>query len=234
MCSLRRVSLGMAFLGLLVWPRTLPAQVPLRSVYPGGDTASWSTFYLPVLQSDPDPMRRRQAAQMLGLHGDSQAIPVLAKAAAFDPDRDVRIASGDAIALIRHRTHQDWVKPRPPGLGGGNYHERLVRGWYQLYLHRAPDPGGLAQWVGELRRGTDPEAVQATLLGSDEYYKTHGGTSQLWVSNMFKDLLGRPASLMELRLWTSQLRSGVSREQVALEFLRASKDELIQQQGAKP
>src|SRR5262249_33933950 len=56
-----------------------------------------------VLQSDPGGAARHEAARWLGLRGSVAAVAALANAAAFDPERQVRIAAGDAIALIRRR-----------------------------------------------------------------------------------------------------------------------------------
>src|SRR5687767_9611259 len=61
----------------------------------GPQTAGWLDQHLTRLETDPDPTRRRQAAALFGQHGDGQVIRALAKAAAFDPDRTVRIAAGD-------------------------------------------------------------------------------------------------------------------------------------------
>src|SRR5262245_3340968 len=173
------------------------AQAGVRpSAAVGPQAAGWQENHLTLLETDPDPARRRQAAATLGQYGDGQAIRALAKAAAFDPDRAVRVAGGDAIAAIRQRTHDDWIRPTPAP--GPEYRERIVRAWYRLYLQREPDAGGLAQWVGELDRGTAPEAVQATLLGSDEYYKLHGGTLPRWLASLYRDLLGRSPSVEEI------------------------------------
>src|SRR5688500_7297163 len=46
----------------------------------------------------------------------------------------------------------------------------LVRGWYSDYLGRNVGPE-LTAWVQLLRGGMAPVDVQATILGSDEYYQ---------------------------------------------------------------
>src|SRR5262245_3794930 len=63
-----------------------------------------------VLQSDPDAAARREAARWLGLRGSVMAVSALANAAAFDPDRQVRIGAGDAIVLIRRRNVGNWLQ----------------------------------------------------------------------------------------------------------------------------
>jgi hypothetical protein len=50
------------------------------------------------------------------------------------------------------------------------YLNNLVAGYYSQYLHRSPDPGGQAVWVGLLEHGTSQAAAIAGFVGSVEYY----------------------------------------------------------------
>jgi Domain of unknown function (DUF4214) len=59
-------------------------------------------------------------------------------------------------------------------------YQLAVAAFYGAYLHRAPD-AGLAFWVGTLRGGRSPEAVQAAMLGDPtfaEFFKDGGETVQ--------------------------------------------------------
>src|SRR5262249_9118905 len=48
---------------------------------------------------------------------------------------------------------------------------RLVGGYYDAFLGRAPDPTGLAAWVGELQGGRlTPAQVAQAFLASDEFH----------------------------------------------------------------
>src|SRR5262249_37124466 len=159
-----------------------------------------------------------------GLRGDPSAIPALGQAAAFDPDRQVRVAAGDAIALIRRRAAGGWMQRPPQGVNG---HRALVESWYQLYLHRPADPAGLRESVERLRKGVDPLEVQAGILGSEEYYKLHGARPRSWVAALYADVLDRSPSPREIQHWVQVLgRSGGSRANTAVEFLRTAQAEL--------
>jgi hypothetical protein len=179
-----------------------------------------------VLQSDPGGAARREAARWLGFRGSAAAVAALAHAAAFDPDRDVRIASGDAIALIRRRAVGNWLQ-RPPQ-GGGDF-RALVENWYQLYLRRRADATGLADFLNRLRQGADPVDVQAVLLGSDEYYQLRGSRDRSWVAGLYADVLNRSPSPREVVHWILMLnQAGGSRERTAADFLRTAQAELAQ------
>jgi hypothetical protein len=63
--------------------------------------------------------------------------------------------------------------PRGAITGGFTFshenHTNLVSGWYQRYLGRAGDPGGIAYWAGYLDRGGRDETIESGLIGSPEY-----------------------------------------------------------------
>ncbi len=48
-------------------------------------------------------------------------------------------------------------------------HVNLVSGWYQRYLGRAGDPGGIAWWAAYLDRGGRDETIESGLVGAPEY-----------------------------------------------------------------
>jgi hypothetical protein len=195
------------------------------TAYPPSAVAPQEAAQIETLQADPDGGRRREVARLLGLRGGLAMIPVLAQAAAFDSDRQVRIAAGDAIALIRRRAAGDWIL-RPPG---PNDQRALVESWYQLYLHRPSDPAGLRNHLDLLRRGISPEDVQAGILRGEEYYQLHAGRQRPWVAALYADILDRSPTPREVQGWIQTLgRNGGSRERTAAEFLRSAKLELAQ------
>jgi hypothetical protein len=153
-------------------------------------------------------------------------IPVLAQAAAFDCDRQVRIAAGDAIASIRRRAAEDWIL-RPPQ--DPKSYSDAVESWYQLFLHRSSDLAGLRDYVNRLRRGIPPEDVMAAILGSEEYYKLAGERQRPWVAALYADVLDRSPSHREIQDWIQTLgRNGGSREKTGADFVRSAKPELAQ------
>jgi hypothetical protein len=199
------------------------------TAYPPSAATPQEAAQIEALQADPDAGRRREVARVLGLRGGLAIIPVLAQAAAFDSDRQVRIAAGDAIALIRRRAAGDWIL-RPPA--GPNNHHALVESWYQLYLRRPSDPAGLRNYLDLLRRGVAPEDVQAGMLGSEEYYQLHGNRQRPWVAALYADVLDPSPTPREIQGWIQTLgRNGGSRERTAAEFLRSAKLELAQRKA---
>ena len=54
-------------------------------------------------------------------------------------------------------------------------HLDAVASWYDHYLHRAPDPAGLSDWVGRMQQGTTEVQALAGILGSPEYQADTAG-----------------------------------------------------------
>jgi len=200
-----------------------------QQYYPGSQAAPalapFEASAVQALMENPDPNRRRDAALSLGQRGSAATVSRLAGAAAYDPDRSVRVAAGDAIAMIKRRSAGDWAV-RPPAPSG---YRQLVESWYQLYLNRAPDPTGVRDFVNRMARGATPEDIQASIIGSDEYYRLHGSRPASWIAGMYADVLNRSARPDEIRHWMGMYeRLGGSREQTSLEFLRTARTELSQ------
>jgi hypothetical protein len=93
---------------------------------------------------------------------------------------------------------------------GGNvaYVARL----YQDILRREADPGGLANWVGELNRRVDRFAVAAGIATSDERFG-------MTVDGFYRGYLRRDADPGGRAAWVAALRANVPEEQVAQAFL---------------
>jgi adhesin/invasin len=73
-----------------------------------------------------------------------------------------------------------------------------VQDFYQLYLHRAADPGGIRYWVGRMAGLGGPllsfEQVRLEFVGSWEYFNiTNHGDPGTIIDALYHDLLGRPA-----------------------------------------
>jgi hypothetical protein len=94
----------------------------------------------------------------------------------------------------------------------------FVTAEYNALLHRAPDTPGLNAWVAELSNGAPPEAVEAEIVASDEYFKNHGSNSTQWVTGLYNDLLGRGADAAGLNAWVNALGAGSSRIEVGFDF----------------
>lgn len=50
----------------------------------------------------------------------------------------------------------------------------VVDAFYQAFLHRQPDSGGLTFWENFLGQGASLDTVGAAILGSDEYFGNIG------------------------------------------------------------
>jgi hypothetical protein len=83
--------------------------------------------------------------------------------------------------------------------------DQTVRGWYEQFLKREPDPGAVG-WVASLQKGTEPNRVLADIVGSQEYFQNAGSTPQGFVAAVYRDLLGRQPTPAELDYWTAQFQ----------------------------
>jgi len=79
-----------------------------------------------------------------------------------------------------------------------------VRGWYRDYLGREPGPE-LTAWVELLRGGMSPVDVQATILGSDEFFNAKGRDQQTFVLETLQAVTWQQPTATELRQWTDRL-----------------------------
>ena len=82
--------------------------------------------------------------------------------------------------------------------------EELVRGWYRDYLGREVGPE-LRAWVQLLQGGMPPLDVQATILGSDEFYAQKGRDPQTFVLETLQSVAWQEPTAAELRRWTDRL-----------------------------
>ena len=105
--------------------------------------------------------------------------------------------------------------PDPPHFGfGGSYYERVARDWVRLYLRRNATAYEVLLITNQLRSGMSPEAVQANILASDEYYRLAGFNNIAWGQRVVADTLGRAETPYEQALMTQLIwqygRSGAA------------------------
>jgi len=113
------------------------------------------------------------------------------------------------------------VAPLPAGIVGSvEYYGRLVDETYGQLLFRAPTAAERNYWVTNLAAGrTTDERFTAGLLGGIEFSFGHNppnATDPVWIDSVYVNVLGRFAEDFGLAAWKSALRSGASREAVAL------------------
>jgi len=176
-------------------------------------------------------VRREQAARLLGESGDPTVVQALSTAAVYDQDDRVRRAASAALAQIRQGTGGGYLgNPYPPGqipivpqppVGTLDPQYELVQSWYQHYLHRSGNVNELSGWVSLMNRGSGPEDIEASILGSDEFLNAHGGTPEGLARGLFDEVLGRRPTPGEFQRWSAEASRHFNRRQgVALDFLR--------------
>jgi hypothetical protein len=181
-----------------------------------------------TLRSGLDWRKREEAAERLGGSGDLRWVAILAAAAASDPSLRVRDAAQAAIASIREANgRRDPVMPPPPNPWDPSpnpvdHYAEMIDSWFQQYLRRPVDQGGLSSRLGLLRRGTDPEQIEADILGSGEYWDNHGGNLLGFLRALYNDILQREPTRQDLRFWADRYdQNSGNRSAVAREFLQA-------------
>jgi hypothetical protein len=100
------------------------------------------------------------------------------------------------------------------------YQGRLVDQLYQVCLGRAADAAGRAGWVGYLQAGGTGEELAGQLFGSAEN-QARLADNTAFVKSLYNTVLFRGASDAEVAGWANALGAGVSRQQVAREFLHS-------------
>ncbi|WP_254513124.1 hypothetical protein [Anatilimnocola floriformis] len=79
-----------------------------------------------------------------------------------------------------------------------------VRMWYRDYLGREPGPE-LTAWVELLRGGMSPVDLQATILGSDEFFNSKGRDPQTFVLETLQAVTWNQPTNQDLQRWTNRL-----------------------------
>jgi hypothetical protein len=93
-----------------------------------------------------------------------------------------------------------------------------VVNWYQSYLDRRPETSGLVYWGSQLKNDSF-EIVQAGILGSNEFYKDAGGTTDGFLSRVYEDVFDRAVDATGESTYGAELNAGMSRTAVAYQIL---------------
>ena len=101
---------------------------------------------------------------------------------------------------------------------------------YNFLLERDADLGGLAFWKGLIDNRTSSRKDVILGIYRSEEYKVKHRISELsdgdFVILLYKNLLGRDASSIDLNYWLGQLRIGKTRNQVAQNFIYSPEFEI--------
>jgi hypothetical protein len=89
---------------------------------------------------------------------------------------------------------------------------------YQQYLQRTPSLSEINGWQQQINAGMTYEVLDATFVGSVEYFNNHGGAGAAWVQSLYQNLLNRTPEPAEVNGWLGNLSQGASPQAVAAAF----------------
>jgi Ca2+-binding RTX toxin-like protein len=97
---------------------------------------------------------------------------------------------------------------------------------YEATLNRAPDQGGLTNWVNSLNGGTSLQTVVNGFVGSQEFQTVYGALDNAgFVTLLYNNVLHRAPDAGGLANWVGFLTSGaMTRAQVVLGFSESAED----------
>jgi hypothetical protein len=82
-------------------------------------------------------------------------------------------------------------------------------------------------WVMRMEQGLSPEMVEAGFVASAEYIQDHCNNAAIWVTGLYRDLLGRNPSGSEVSAWLNRMAMGATPFQVAVGFTTSQEREAI-------
>jgi uncharacterized delta-60 repeat protein len=100
------------------------------------------------------------------------------------------------------------------------YLAAVVREAYERLLLREPDPAGLANWTLYLITHHSQDELEASLLGSAEYFAKYGlNNNDLFLNALYHNTVERDIDPSGKAFWSQALAAGASRAAVALAIL---------------
>jgi hypothetical protein len=93
---------------------------------------------------------------------------------------------------------------------------------YVIFLGRQPAPAEIAGWLQPLEATGGEKQVEASFLGSNEYFGRQGGNTLAWLNGVYHDVLGRAPDAGGFALWSQKLQAGSPRAAVALAIVDSS------------
>ncbi len=171
-----------------------------------------SNFSLPLVGNfdpPPSPAGSTGGAQSSGTWLQNMYLDVLG-----------RQASADELAYWSDQVNQGVTAKQIADtfLTSTERRSGVINALYQKYLGRQADQAGINYWISVWKSTGGPEAVQAGIIGSAEYYQTAGGTDAAWVTALYQNILNRPVDAAGLAYWTDYIKTH-SKESVVLGFV---------------
>lgn len=158
------------------------------------------------------------------LPGSTQAtieIPIIGNAF-FDPTRRFEVRLFDPINA---RTSDGLAE----GIiwNGESQATLHLQQMFRSFLGRDYKPSGKSFWLNPANSFDD---VLSGILASDEYYSRVGGTRVAFVTNLFRDLLGREGTTAEINARVTQLNQGTARTTIVRNLIATSEFTYFKQQ----
>jgi len=95
------------------------------------------------------------------------------------------------------------------------YHKLLVDQVYMDYLNRPPASDEVNFWLAWLQQGATDDQLRAQVLASDEFYGKAGGTNDLFLNQLYLEVLGVPIDRFALASFNQLLTQGTPRLTIA-------------------
>lgn len=97
---------------------------------------------------------------------------------------------------------------------------------YQAAFDRTPDIGGLVYWTEMMNKGLKLNDVAYNFIASTEFALKYGSstTNAQFVTSLYSNVLNRTPDSEGYNHWMSALSSGVTREQVLIQFSESSEN----------
>lgn len=96
----------------------------------------------------------------------------------------------------------------------------VVDDMYLDTLGRGPDAGGRSYWINQLRDGMSVARMAALFYGSPEYIEKEGNRLDLWIADLYSELLDRQPDNGGLSYWLSETDRTTSGS-IALRFYQS-------------
>ena len=110
--------------------------------------------------------------------------------------------------------------------GDTNYGE--IYRIYETTLGRAPDSTGLPGYLDQLENGASLQGIVNNFINSQEYVNDYGTISNTqFVTELYKDGLGRAPDAAGLQTWVNDLNNGTSRASVVLAISDSSEARVV-------
>jgi len=98
----------------------------------------------------------------------------------------------------------------------GSSNSALVTAYYQAFLNRTPDAGGLSYWTGRLNAGAARSAIAYAIQSSS----TEG--AQIIVENAYQTYLLRAPDPGGLAYWTALVQAGTPEAVIGIDFMSSA------------